>query len=382
MSPEQTYIIALSKAAIFDEDPPLPPEDIDWQYIWDKAYEQNISGLLASAIKKLPDEQKPENFSQWKSVMMQTLAIMTKKFIEFDNMSQKLAGAGDRLICLKGIVVKDFYPVPEFRTMGDFDLLTDNIGKSKSIFEENNYSITDDKISFEASDYEKINWEVFTTLENEFRINSEKYDNIIRENCVLWKNGLYKPNDTDFFAHIIVHAAKHILQQGLGVRCLGDIALIIKNCNINYEKIEKVCAEQKCGKVYQYIMACMRKFFGLDVKINETLDADLFLEYMLTYGVFGKDAHGNVLVPQVAKRSNNVAAARKIFFPPVKMLDYKYRYLKKYPFLLPVAWIHRVFEAKQRWGYSVKDMLRSLRGAAKYSEEHKYWEKKLGLNEY
>ena len=96
---------------------------------------------------------------------------------------------------------------------------------------------------------------------------------------------------------------------------------------------------------------------------------------MLTYGVFGKVEQGNVLIPQVAKRSNNVAAARKIFFPPVNMLDYKYRYLKKYPFLLPVAWIHRVFEAKRRWGYSVKDMLRSLRGAAKYSEEHKYWEK-------
>lgn len=41
---------------------------------------------------------------------------------------------------LKRYVVKEFYHVPEFRTMGDFDLLTNNIDKSKSIFEENNYS--------------------------------------------------------------------------------------------------------------------------------------------------------------------------------------------------------------------------------------------------
>ena len=46
--PEQRYIIALSKAAIFDEEPLLHFANLDWQYICDKM--SKISPVCSRAL--------------------------------------------------------------------------------------------------------------------------------------------------------------------------------------------------------------------------------------------------------------------------------------------------------------------------------------------
>ena len=59
MKYDDRYILELSRAAIFDDTPFSPEENINWRYIYNKSIEQNITGLLFTAINKLSDEYRP-----------------------------------------------------------------------------------------------------------------------------------------------------------------------------------------------------------------------------------------------------------------------------------------------------------------------------------
>lgn len=378
----QKYLIALSKAAVFDELPPDPPEGTDWEYIYKKSSEQNISGLIASAVLRLPEDKQPENADMWNEVMLQTMYVMSRKFAEFERMYDVLEKNGIVPICLKGIAVKELYPVPELRTMGDFDVLVEKEQRKKAemLFEKEGYKVITDTLYFEASKG-SVRWEVFFSLENEFRVNSEYYDDMLRQKTTLCNGRFIRPSNGYFAAHLLVHAAKHIANKGAGIRYLCDAAAVLKYYDIDWSLIKKICAEQGFLNISEYIAACVGKYYNLTVQYDISLNTDRFLEYMLCYGVFGKTENNNALLYHVAKDRMDISPLRKIFFPPAGLISNKYQFLKKYPFLVPFAWVHRVFEAKRRWGYSIPDMFKSLRGAFAYSAEREKWREELGLKD-
>ncbi len=382
MSPEQTYIIALSKAAIFDEDPPLPPEDIDWQYIWDKAYEQNISGLLASAILKLPKDKQPNNAAQWRNIMIQTMVIMSRKNAEFERMSAKLKENQIEPICLKGCVLKDLYPDPALRVMGDFDVLIEKHQRKQAeeIFAQEGYMIRRDTLFIEVTKG-NINGELFESLEAELKHEPQKWNNILKNNAI-YADGKRILNPTYEFAFSIIHTAKHLIGVGCGLRSVLDAVLMLKHRrNIDFEKVNEACKAQGYERVLSYIITIAEQFYGLRTDDGiERIDCEKLLEYMLDGGVFGHTDESNVLIQQVAKQGGeSVGAIRRIFFPPREMLAYKYQYVKKSPLLLPVAWVHRFFTAVFVRRHSIKGMAANINESVKYSKEHDEKLKELGL---
>ena len=93
---------------------------------------------------------------------------------------------------------------------------------------------------------------------------------------------------------------------------------------------------------------------------------EAFVEYSLENGVFGKN--DNALAVQAAKpEDDSISGFRKIFFPSVKSLKHRYKYLNTMPFLLPVTWVHRFLSALFRWKYSIKDMAKGLKEADEFS---------------
>ena len=380
MTAEQEYFIRLSRAAIFDEEPPLPPEKLDWQYLWDKSREQNLSGLLASKIIKLPKDKQPDNAGQWKLSMMRIAMTMGNRFDEFERMIDASRDNGIEPICLKGVVVKDLYPEPLLRTMGDFDVWIEKekLPAVRDFFMSEGYSITEESMGIDAVKDSYI-WEIFFTLEEEFRINCLDWDKRFPENTVRVDSGILSLNPTYMMSHMTLHLGKHMVREGSGIRSLLDIALYLRayKDEIDFDFVRASCAEQHFENAYVYIMNAVNRFFDADVEV-ETVDADRFVEYMLTGGVFGA-MNDNVMIHQAAKHEDNVGFIRRMFFPTVKMLDYRYTYLKKYPFLLPVAWVHRVIYARTHYGYSLKQMLKGFRGSAEFAKERDKWLEELEL---
>lgn len=377
------YIMDLLKSSIYDTLPPLPSLDTDWNYICIKAEEQNIAGLLYYSISRLNVDNQPnaDIMALFNSQMLATVTTCTKQYAEFLAVNKLMHDNHITFIGLKGCVLRNMYTVPELRTMGDFDILTQesDLPELKKIFSERGYEIENDAYGIICKKG-IVYWEIFTTTAEEFAVNPQKWDKLyFSETTEMY--GVTCPVPTYFFLHLIIHTGKHLMGSGAGIRNFCDIALFLRQYKkeIDFYIIEEACKEQGYFKVYEYIMAAMKQFWDieLDKDIPEK-DVDLLFDYMLLYGIYGK--HDNSVVSQLIKRKNeDESFTRKLFFPSVNVLKDRYKYLRKYPFLLPVTWIHRFFSGIFRLNYSVKQMLNDTGDASRFVKERYKWLKKLGL---
>lgn len=386
MKYDDRYIIELSRAAIFDDIPFEPEKNIDWNYIYKKSVDQNIVGLIAFAILKLPKDIRPSNMDKWQLSMLQTINVMTKKNIEFLRILDELNKNLIFPLCLKGVVVKNYYPVPELRTMGDFDILIEKNERLKCemVFKKMGYTLKRDTLFFEI-DKDFIHGEVFFSLEDDFRKDPIYWDIKLKSNIItdLQKKTL-KP--TYELAYSIVHASKHFTREGCGIRNLLDIVLMLKSnaSKIDFNIVENICKSQSYEKIYYYMISAARIFYDIRIsvdmkKINKNLLQD-FVEYLLQYGIFGRPTDGNVLSQQVVRRERgNSSTLQRIFFPPKEMIWHKYQYLKRNKFLLPIAWIHRFIVAVFIKKYSVALMIKGIKKSMEYGNEHDIWLNRLGL---
>ncbi len=388
MKYEDRYIIELSRAAVFDDIPYVPKALLDWEYIFKKSIEQNITGLLYPALSKVADNLNfdAEFKTKWQNQMLKTIAFSGSQYSEFKKIYKLLKENNINIVGLKGCVIRNIYPVPELRTMGDFDIVCSeaDIYAIRDLFAKNGYDVVNDVYGIICKK-NIFYWEVFYSIKDEFRINTKKWnENIINDTTTI--KGINCPNHTLFFLHLIVHTAKHFLREGAGIRNLCDIALFYKTYSvvIDFDFVQKAVDEQGATKIYNYIMNAISKYFRLNVKeytqyISDN-KIDCFFEYSLLNGIFGKN--DNKLISQVSKNEDNyIKGYRKILFPSVKILSIRYRYLEKYPFLLPFAWINRLFRALFKWKYSAKELIKDMKEATEYSDERLQWLRELDLIE-
>lgn len=386
MKYDDIYITELSRAAIFSDTPFIPKQSPDWAYIHEKSVEQNITGLVFDAVSKLPDEYRPcgELFDIWQQEMFDAVAAAIRQYNEFLKMSKKIADIGIKAVVLKGGFMRGLYPVPELRTMGDFDILiqkTDLPAVTK-LFKANGYEINKAVFGIEAQN-ENAFWELFYVLEEEFINEPEKNTRDVYEHTLPF-GSIYVPGPTLFFAHMVIHTGKHYVEKGAGIRNLLDIALYIKKYagEIDFKRVEEICREQNYSKIYNYILNVLTAQFGMDISFIdfEKTDTELFMEYTLLNGVFGR--HDNVLLRQMAldERENSHGVVR-LLFPPVKTLETRYKYLKKFPFLLPVAWIQRVLFGIFVKKVNIGRMFKDIDEAVEFSDERLKWLGMLDLKD-
>lgn len=378
----QKYLIELSRAAVFDEDPAVPPEGVDWKYIFDKANEQNIAGLVASAVLRLPDMVQTDNSQSWNDIMMQTMFVMGKRFAEFEKMMGVLKKNGIEPICLKGAVIKDLYPVPELRTMGDFDVLIEKEERKsvKDIFGSMGYEVENRTFLSEMSN-KNVHWEVFTTLEEEFNNNCEHWESMLRENVISDVNGRLLLNPTYEFLYVIVHMAKHFVGRGCGLRNILDIVLAAKfrYAEIDFDAVYRYCDELGIDRIFEYIVLVLDRYFDIRLPLKmPMLDDELFMDYILSYGIYGRDVDGVAFAGRILNENSNGSIINALF-PSFDLLKNEYSYLKKSKLLLPVAWVHRAFRGIFVKKLSLGDVAQGMKQSAEWSEVREQRLKKLGV---
>jgi hypothetical protein len=385
MNATDKVIVELSKKSLLNIQSVSISEGINWDEVFFKINEQNIAGIIAEATLSLPSILQPTNIDKWKNTLVQTVYVMSKKNAEFERILKLFNSKNIPVLCLKGIVVKDLYPTPELRTMGDFDILIDKDNRivAEKIFEENGYDVRKDTLFIEV-DKNGIHGEIFFSLEAEFKNEPDYWNERIKENIHL-DNNRYLLNPTYEFAYSVIHTAKHLMGSGCGIRNLFDVLMLLqKRDNIDFKLAETICKSQNYEKVLYYMVTAAEHWYGIEIDSSiKRMDIDAtekFLEYLLSYGIFGKSTEGNVLSVQIVKcKDEHIGALRRLFFPPRKMIWDKYQYLKKSALLLPIAWIHRFITAVFIRKYSVKQMLSGIDESVKYLNDRDKWLNELDL---
>lgn len=266
-------------------------------------------------------------------------------------------------VLLKGPVCAVNYPVPDYRLSSDFDVYISEADKMRlySYLENNGYSRKNEAFFCEEN---SLYIEIKTALGEGSDDFSAKTDRLFNgfEQRLVTVGGYKTLSYTDNMLYLIVHALKHFIGSGFGVRQTADIILFAeKNKNeIDFEYVFKKLGEINGDVFALNVFKAAEKFFGFDFSyIYNVLDIngkktyeDEFMEDLLAAGVFGKRTqdrlHSAGAVTASVDGGGKLHSFASSVFPSYSAMKNRYPVLKYLPILLPLFWIVRLIK------YSVK----------------------------
>lgn len=279
-------------------------------------------------------------------------------------------------LVLKGLVCRNLYPQPDQRPSTDEDIFIRSedfdishqccLDFGMHLLRDNQDILSDDEVSYWKDDtklYIELHKTLFSSEEGTKGDWNELFEGVhertIREN--IQGIDIYTLNYTDHLLYLICHALKHFIGGGFGIRQVCDITMFANKYgnHIDWEFLLDSCKRIDGEKVAAAIFRIGETYFTFDAKQacypkawrEIEVELEPLLEDMLTGGILGASSperlHSNSITIQAVASQNNKNTGRNhifsIFFPPKKYMVRNYKYLDKHPYLLPVAWISRMF---------------------------------------
>ena len=170
---------------------------------------------------------------------------------------------------------------------------------------------------------------------------------------------------TDHLFYLICHAFKHFLHSGFGIRQVCDIVLFANayGREVDWSKILDQCREIHADLFTAALFQIGQKYLIFDpVKAGYPqewqeiqVDEQLLLDDLLDAGIYGggtmsRKHSSNITLNAVSSEKQGKKAGHsvlKTLFPSAKNMEGRYPYLKKHPYLLPVAWLTRIMRYHQ-----------------------------------
>jgi hypothetical protein len=343
------------------------PEDIQIDELVAIAHRNHIDYLILGALLKteLSDDKK----LKLKSFILQsTMKSMTQLHC-IKELEDRFEQEGIYNLFLKGAVLKRIYPSPEMREMSDIDVMIydKNLDRAKKIVEEMGFtlhgSIKHHDIYMKQpmlvvelhhtlydKGVDKVQYEFFKSIKSLTVKEGRKY--------------ALQFSTEDFYVYLIAHMAKHFFETGCGIRNIVDVYYYQKLYEVTWDK-EMIASElEKCGLSLFEGHICKLARVWLDGQKADSFSNMLF-DYMVNCGIYGKGENG--LWGQFAMLNNsNVIdykshTKRWYYFPPLSYMVKDYPWLKKFPFLLIIAWgIRAVHGLLNRDGREKRKMLLNI----------------------
>lgn len=369
---EIEYVLSLAKAALNGAAPASPPLGMDWRRLYLFAQEHDIVGMIYPAIARLPEEHMPpQNVLQ---ILLKSykgsIIVDSNREYEIAQLTDKFAANNVDYILLKGMVINKLYPDSFMRSMSDVDILYREYdrGSAAKCMEDMGYTLmlksNKDDTYFKNSAKVKVELHrelVEYSMEKEYGYLSSVWDRAVRE------NGQYKMTDEDYYIYMVIHLAKHFYKSGTGIRQIADMYVYNKGyagkldkgyIDGELKKLDLLIFESKISELAQ-------TWFG-DTEADES--TDMIAEYVLSSGVFGTTSRLEVNLLTKEKLKNDGGTSKlsyyiKSIFPPYRVMVGQYgSWLKKYPFLLPAAWIKINFDRLRYRRGNIKGKIKNIKG--------------------
>lgn len=368
MNKEQEYLIQLTAAYLKQEKIRLK-NDIDYRALIDEAVNHNLFGVAFCVIAGC--ENKNEVIDE--SYLNRYQALFTDSIYNF-NLFQKVYGdltnalkaAQIRFVPFKGIVLKDIYPVPETRYMGDIDVLIDagSRNDAKSTLEKAGFKCVNS--NGPVWDYEKngVRVEVHTSLVNGKTGNNsavEYFSGSADKASFSGYEGRF--DDNYHFEYLIAHLAHHFCFYGAGIRMILDLAVMLKFCNIDITEVINGLEKAGLDKFAKNILTVCRKWYGVGVDFDT--DTEKTEEFLASHGTFGFSNRNISAVierkdMEEGKKVGKFRTRLRLLFPPYERLkEIPYiKFIENRPYLTPYAWVYRFF-------YNIKNRKEFMMSAVK-----------------
>ena len=349
--------------------------EAQWEQVVALALQHKVLPLVCDAIYALPQLSGTEFLARIRKQSRQQVILQTRKSHDFLELYGTLRAAGVTPLVVKGILCRTLYPRPDHRPSSDEDLLV-----MPGQFDLCHRILTEQGMQTQATpaqlekDYEipyrSVTSPLFIELHKYlFPPESEAYGDLNRFFADAFEDAVQENIDgvpvatlspTAHLFYLIVHALKHFLHSGFGIRQVCDIILY---ANARGDQVDWTVLLEQCSQIRaEYFAAAIfrigRKHLVFDPEKAHfpqqwqqlQVSEENLLRDILLGGVYGsasmsRQHSSNITLGAVAASKQNRKADNALLsalFPPVRKLKSRYRWLEKCPWLLPVAWIDRI----------------------------------------
>ncbi len=345
------------------------------------AKKQNVAPLLYDALKSAGglESISADRKTALKDYVLEAATRQITQNNEFLTILLHAQEQGLDPIVIKGVISRSLYPIPYLRPSVDEDILVSEKEAEKYhgfllseglCADETELTADEHRKAYELS-YHRENSPTYIEMHKAlFDPESPAFD-MLNDLFIGFPERTVRVQiedvsvrtlaPTDHLLYLILHAFKHFLHSGVGIRPLCDIGLFADRYSdqVSWQEIQMKLASVN---VLYYAKALFRiiqlhllpdaAFLDCirDWKIEE-IEVDALLGDTLASGVYGTASLSRLHSSSMTlyafenqKRSGNKGGAYAVMHSvllPKKNMEERYTYLKRRPALLPVAWVQR-----------------------------------------
>lgn len=266
----------------------------------------------------------------------------------------------DGIDCLpmKGWIMRNYYPDPLMRSMGDLDVLIRDMDSQKMQkwmeargydLENNTHPVHDE---YKKSPYVLIELHRKLIDANYTRnLQTEWIDQLTEQiwderNLVKGTKHIYQLKAEDFYIYHLLHFYKHFMYAGSGIRPLADIYIFLQKNGLNrtylQQQLKVLRLSTFAERMEQLAFAC---FSGQILSETNMEEVQQVVRYLTDAGTYGdKDTFklAAVVSQGTGSFTRDLLAARvKKCFPSRQIMQQSYPKLYRYPWMLPFYWVMR-----------------------------------------
>ena len=358
----ETQFLHIAKTAISGSD--LRAENVDWPAIFTLANQQKLLPILFEAIRKMPAaEENAALFAVTKQQGLGQVLNQTVRSAEFADLYRKLRAAGLHPIVVKGQFCSRLYPLKDHRISADDDLYIPDAEFMNCHEQLLANGLTTDTPADELATADEVSYTkkgspLYIELHRHLFDSSEDAHDELNHFFADLKpveiDGFLAMPPHEHLLYLILHAYKHFVRSGIGLRQFCDIGLWAREYHdeINWQLLHDQCASAHAATFATAAFRIAKDYLGIDFDLpalwDSSIDVEPLLHDTLCGGVYGSNdytrLHSSTVTLNAVKasRTGEKSSVLSTVFPKREYLERRYPYLKKRPYLLPVAWVQRI----------------------------------------
>ena len=358
----ETQFLHIAKAAISGGD--LPAEKVDWPTIFTLANQQKLLPILFEAARKTPAAAENATlFAVTKQQVIGQVLHQTMRASEFADLYRKLRSAGLHPIVVKGQLCSRLYPLKDHRISADDDLYISDaefmacheqlLANGLRIGTPADELATADEVSYTKNGsplYIELHRHLFDSAEDAH----DELNHFFADLNPVEIDGFLAMPPHEHLLYLLLHAYKHFVRSGIGLRQFCDIGLWAReyHTEIDWQRPHEQCESVHAATFAAAAFRIARDYLGIEFDLpapwDGSIDVEPLLHDTLCGGVYGSNdltrLHSSTVTLNAVKasRRGEKSSVLRTVFPKREYLERRYPYLKKRPYLLPVAWVQRL----------------------------------------
>lgn len=358
----ETQFLHIAKAAISGGD--LPAEKVDWPAIFTLANQQKLLPILFEAARKTPAAaENAALFAVTKQQVIAQVLHQTVRSAEFSDLYHKLRAAGLHPVVVKGQLCSRLYPLKDHRISADDDLYIPDaefmacheqlLANGLTTDTPADELPTADEVPYTKDGsplYIELHRHLFDSAEDAH----DELNHFFTDINPVEMDGFLAMPPHEHLLYLLLHAYKHFVRSGIGLRQFCDIGLWAWEYHdeIDWQRLREQCESVHAATFAAAAFRIARDYLGIEFDLPTPWDASIDVEPLLhdtlCGGVYGSNdltrLHSSTVTLNAVKasRTGEKSSVLRTVFPKREYLERRYPYLKKRPYLLPVAWAQRI----------------------------------------